>query len=139
MRVILDTNIWISFLIGHQSQLMRSILTDSRVEVFVCPQLIAEIIDVANRGKIAKYLRPNDITDLFAIINVFCHSTDIKAEVPYNSVRDPKDVYLLSLAETIGADYIVSGDADLMVLDQYNSTRIIKLSDFKLILMNGLL
>lgn len=53
MRVILDINIWISFLIGHQSQLMRSILTDSRVEVFVCPQLIAEIIDVANRGKIA--------------------------------------------------------------------------------------
>lgn len=138
MKVILDTNIWISFLIGHQSQLMRSILTDSRIEVYVCPQLIAEIKDVASRGKIAKYLRPNDVTDMFAIINAFCYNTDIKAEAAYNSVRDPKDVYLLSLAETIGADYIVSGDADLMVLGQHNKTSIIKLSDFKLMLENGL-
>lgn len=137
MKVIIDTNIWISFLIGHQSQLMRSILTNNRIEVYVCPQLIAEIKDVASRGKIAKYLKPNDVTDLFAIINAFCCNTDIKAEVAYNSVRDPKDVYLLSLADTIGADYIVSGDADLTVIGQYNNTRIIKTSDFKMMLTNG--
>ena len=41
------------------------------------------------------------------------------------------DLYLLSLAETIGADYIVSGDADLTKLVQYNQTRIMKLADFK--------
>jgi predicted nucleic acid-binding protein len=28
MKVILDTNIWISFLLGHQTKLMRRILTD---------------------------------------------------------------------------------------------------------------
>lgn len=138
MKVILDTNIWISFLIGHQSQLMRSILTDRRIEVYVCPQLIAEIKDVASRGKIAKHLRPNDVTDMFAIINAFCQNTDITAEAAYNSVRDPKDVYLLSLAKTIGADYIVSGDTDLMIIGQHNKTRIINLSDFKLMLENGL-
>ena len=31
----------------------------------------------------------------------------------------------------VGADYIVSGDADLTDLGQYHQTRIMKLADFK--------
>ncbi|MBR2291176.1 MAG: putative toxin-antitoxin system toxin component, PIN family [Prevotella sp.] len=93
MKVIVDTNLWISFLIGHQTQLVRRMLTDLRFDVYVCSRLIEEIRDVA--------------------------------------IRDPKDLYLLALADTIGADYIVSGDADLTDLGQYNQTRIMKLADFK--------
>lgn len=51
MRVIIDTNIWISFLIGHKTHLMTQILTDLRFEVYVCSQLIAEIKDAAGRSK----------------------------------------------------------------------------------------
>ena len=58
----------------------------------------------------------------------------IDAEAPATAVRDPKDLYLLSLADTIGADYIVSGDADLTDLGQYNQTRILRLADFKAIM-----
>ena len=93
MKVIVDTNLWISFLIGHQTQLVRRMLTDLRFDVYVCSRLIEEIRDVA--------------------------------------IRDPKDLYLLALADTIGADYIVSGDADLTDLGQYNQARIMKLADFK--------
>ena len=50
-------------------------------------------------------------------------------------VRDPKDLYLLSLADTIGADYIISGDADLTDLGQHNQTKIIKLADFKAMML----
>lgn len=49
MRVIIDTNIWISFLIGHKTHLMTQILTDLRFEVYVCSQLIAEIKDAARK------------------------------------------------------------------------------------------
>ena len=90
MKVILDTNIWISFLIGHQAQLLRRVLTDVRFNV---------------------------------------------SEASPSAVRDPKDLYLLSLAETIGADYIVSGDADLTDLGQHRQTRIVKLADFKVIML----
>lgn len=131
MKIIIDTNIWISFLIGHQSQLVRRILTDQRFDVYVCPQLIDEIRSVAGRVRIAKYLRPNDLTDLLAIINAFCNSASISKEIPCSAVRDPKDLYLLSLAETVGADYIVSGDADLADIGNYKQTHIIKLADFK--------
>ena len=82
-KVIIDTNLWISFLIGHQAGLVRRMLTDLRFDVYVCARLIEEIRDVAG--------------------------------------RDPKDLYLLALA-------------DLTDLGQYNQTRIIKLADFKVMM-----
>ena len=106
MKVIFDTNLWISFLIGHQTQLVRRMLTDLRFDVYVCSRLIEEIRDVASRGKIAP-----------------------------SAIRDPKDLYMLALADTIGANYIVSGDADLTDLGQHNQTRIMKLADFKAMML----
>jgi hypothetical protein len=131
MKVIFDTNLWISFLIGHQTQLVRRMLTDLRFDVYVCSRLLEEIRDVASRDKIRKYVSEKDIDDLLAIINAFCQFATIEAEVVPTAIRDPKDFYLLALADTIGADYIVSGDADLTDLGQHNQTRIMKLADFK--------
>ena len=131
MKVIIDTNLWISFLIGHQTQLVRRMLTDLRFDVYVCSRLIEEIRDVASRDKIRKYVSEADLDDLLAIINAFCQFATIEAEVAPTAIRDPKDLYLLAFADTIGADYIVSGDADLTDLGQYNQTRIMKQADFK--------
>ena len=78
MKVILDTNIWISFLIGHQTQLIRKILSDVRLDVYVCDSLIAEIKDVAGRDKIRKYINSSDVEDLMAIIYAFCQFTVIQ-------------------------------------------------------------
>lgn len=130
-KVIIDTNLWISFLLGHQVQFVRRVLTDMRFEVYVCARLIEEIRDVTRRDKIRKHLGPNDLNDLLAIINAFCQFVVIESEVSPIAVRDPKDLYLLALADTIRADYIVSGDADLTDLKQYHQTRIIKIADFK--------
>lgn len=131
MKVIIDTNLWISFLIGHQTQLVRRMLTDLRFDVYVCSRLIEEIRDVASRDKIRKYVSEADLDDLLAIINAYCQFATIEAEVAPTAIRDPKDLYLIALADTIGADYIVSGDADLTDLGQYKQTRIMKLADFK--------
>ena len=130
MRIILDTNIWISFLIGHRLSEIRTIVTDERFEVFLCPQLMGEIIDVASRDKIRKYVPPTDVSDLLRIIHAFCHSIEIEVDA-VSEIRDQKDLYLLSLAETIDAIYIVSGDADLTILGKHGNTRIITLAEFK--------
>ena len=39
--------------------------------------------------------------------------------------RDPNDDYLLALATAGGADYLVTRDEDLLVLEQFDETRII--------------
>lgn len=131
MKVIIDTNLWISFLLGHQTQLIRNLLTDLRFDVYVCDQLIDEIKNVAGREKIRKRVSPADVEDLLSIIYAFCQHAIITSQASSTAIRDPKDLYLLSLAETIGANYIVSGDADLTDLGQHQETKIVKLADFK--------
>lgn len=133
MKIIIDTNLWISFLIGHQTNIVRRILIDTQFSVYVCKQLIEEIRDVAGRNKIRRYFSSNDLEDLMSIINSFCIFVNIDHQAK-SPIRDPKDLYLLSLAETINADYIISGDADLTDLKKHHNTRIIKMSEFKQIL-----
>lgn len=44
--------------------------------------------------------------------------------------RDPKDDFLLSLALSINADYLITGDEDLLILEQIGLTKIITMDDF---------
>ena len=133
MKVILDCNIWISFLLSRQDCLLRRMLMDTRFDICICEELLAEIVNVARRDKIRKRVSEAELQQLLKIIDAFCEKTTID-NIAESIIRDPKDLYLLSLAETIDADYIVSGDKDLTDLNQHLRTRIIKLADFKLMM-----
>ena len=133
MKVILDCNIWISFLLSRQDCLLKKMLMDTRFDIYICEELLSEIINVARRDKIRKRVSENELQQLLKIIDAFCIKTTI-SQIAESIIRDPKDVYLLSLAETIDANYIVSGDKDLTELNQHLKTRIVKLADFKLMM-----
>ena len=133
MKVILDCNIWISFLLSRQDCLLKRMLMDTRFDIYICEELLSEIINVARRDKIRKRVSENELQQLLKIIDAFCKKTTI-SQIAESIIRDPKDLYLLSLAETIDANYIVSGDKDLTDLNQHLRTRLIKLADFKLMM-----
>ena len=46
-------------------------------------------------------------------------------QFPQAVCRDPDDARTLALAEISGADYIITGDEDLLVLKKYGSTQIV--------------
>ena len=106
---------------------------DTRFDIYMCEELLVEIVNVARRDKIKKRVSEAELQQLLKIIDAFCEKTTIE-HIAESIIRDPKDLYLLSLAETIDADYIVSGDKDLTDLNQHLRTRIIKLADFKLMM-----
>ena len=130
MKIILDCNIWISFLLGKQHSLLKKVLTDMRFDVYVCRELMQEIVDVARRDKIRKRVSEEELKQLLRIIDAYCYYEEISVQV-VSGVRDPKDLYLLAFAQEIAADYIVSGDKDLTDLECHQQTKIIKLADFK--------
>lgn len=134
MKIILDCNIWISFLIGHQAEWMSRLLKDTRFEVCVCDELLNEIHDVCARPKIRSRINDEELDDFFRIIYAFCQVAKIEGEAQ-SDIRDPKDLYLLSLAETVGAEFIVSGDADLLALQQHKATRMMTFADFRVLVM----
>ena len=107
--------------------------TDSnrqRFDVYACDELLEKIHEVSSRPKILTRIGDDELDDFFRIIYAFCRMAKIEQQAQ-SKIRDPKDLYLLSLAESIEADYIVSGDADLLDLQQHGQTKMIKLVDFK--------
>ena len=62
-RVIVDTNCWISFLIGKRLSSLVDLLSNERVRLVVCDELLEEIREVTKRRKFAKYF-PNIVREI---------------------------------------------------------------------------
>jgi putative PIN family toxin of toxin-antitoxin system len=116
-------------LIGKRLSSLRSLCNDERLSVFICKELADELDDVFSRGKIRKYVSVEDITEFFKLTEASCIFQKILVTA-VSPIRDRKDLYLLSLADTIQADYILTGDKDLLVLQTHNQTQIVTYSAF---------
>lgn len=125
MKIIFDNNIWISFLIGKRLSALRPLFGRDDVEVFYCDELEHEFLEVSRRPKIQKYVSEKQVERVHRLMEEFCHKANATVSIKADTVRDPKDTYLLSLADTIRADYLVSGDADLTDLQKHNQTKIV--------------
>lgn len=125
MKILFDTNLWISFMIGRRLASMREILNRHDVKVFVSEQELDEIRNVIERPKFDKIISQETRYYFFEMIYDVCFFTDITVDAT-SPIRDPKDIYLLSMAESVPVDYIVSGDKDLTDLGQHNGIPIIK-------------
>lgn len=129
MKVLFDTNLWISFMIGKRLSSLANVLNRQDVEVYVSEQLLDEIRMVISRPKFDKLISNETRFYFFEMVYDVCHFTDIvvQAESP---IRDIKDLYLLSMAESVPVDYIVSGDKDLTDLGKHADIPILKYAEF---------
>jgi len=128
VKVIIDTNIWISFLIGKELANLKELIVSQTIKVVFCEQLKEEINRVTQRPKLQKYFsaeKVKELLELFAIIGV---SIEIISEV--SVCRDAKDNFLLALAQDSQANFLITGDADLLTLGSFAGTKIITYQDF---------
>lgn len=118
MKILFDSNLWISFMIGKRLSSLADVLCRHDVEVYICEQQLDEIRRVIARSKFDNLISAETRYYFFEMVYDVCFITDItvKAKSP---IRDPKDLYLLSMAESVPVDYIVSGDRDLTDLKEH--------------------
>lgn len=128
-RVIVDTNCWISFLIGHRLHRLVDLLSNERIELIVCNELLDEIRDVTSRPKFSKYFPPQEVDSLLEFLLLIGECVTPKQAVKL--CRDEADDYLLALAIEANADYLVTGDQDLLILKEIKSCRIIDVAAFE--------
>ena len=133
MKIIIDNNIWISFMIGKKLSMLKALFFRDDIDIYVCDELLREFCEVSKRSKIQKYISIQDIEDTLVLIEERCFFVEIN-KVADSAIRDAKDLYLLSLADTVSADYIVTGDKDLLVLKQHGTTKIVTYTDFNQLL-----
>jgi len=63
------------------------------------------------------------------LIDAYCKHEVLRKQA-VSPVRDINDLYLLSLAETVAADFIITGDKDLLSLQSHQQTGIVTYSIF---------
>lgn len=122
-KIIIDTNLWISFLIGKELKELQNLLFEDKIQVVISEELLEEIILVTQRPKLQKYFLPNKIDELIQILRTIGLFITITTEV--SLCRDPKDNYLLALAKDSNADFLVTGDQDLLMIERLDNTEIV--------------
>ena len=126
---MLDPNVLVSMLIGKRVAALKVIFHDPAYRLVLDESLIAEFDELARRTKFRKYF-PEEVVDL--VVEQLCLSGELVAppERIEKICRDPEDDYLLALCKTAKADVLVTGDEDLLVLDQHGRTRIMTPGSF---------
>jgi len=128
MRLILDTNLWISFLISSKYEKLDELLFNEKCKLLFSQELLEEFVTVAKRPKLKKYISRDELEDLLETIDEVAEIVNVTSEI--SQCRDPKDNFLLSLAIDGKADFLLTGDKDLLVLKKIGNTEIKTISEF---------
>lgn len=131
-RIIIDTNLWISFLLSKKLNFIDKLLDSKKLELVFCNELLAELVEVANRPKLLKFFTSEDWTLFFEIVERYAIFIPVVSSITV--CRDAKDNFLLSLAKDAKANYLITGDSDLLVLKTFEITQIITIKEFQTII-----
>jgi putative PIN family toxin of toxin-antitoxin system len=127
-RIVLDTNLWISFLITKDlSKLDNRIFTGETILIF-SQELLHEFITVVSRPKFKKYFSQEEIIEILDIIDQQAIFVEVTRDI--KKCRDEKDNFLLSLAVDGNADFLITGDQDLLELKSIEKTQIVTINQY---------
>ncbi|MGA9864875.1 MAG: putative toxin-antitoxin system toxin component, PIN family [Acetobacteraceae bacterium] len=123
MRLVVDTNVFVSAAIKETSWPALVVRWLDRFTGLLKTEATEqEIMEVLRRPRIAE-----DVAPIFAdrLGRIFAAAELVKITEKITGCRDPKDDKFLELAVNGRADVIVSGDADLLVLNAFRRISII--------------
>lgn len=128
MRVVFDTNVFISAFATEgvcSTLLKRAKLKE--FELFVCPVIIEEIENVLEQKFKVEREIIQEVVELIKEASVSVNAIE-KIE---GVCRDKDDDLILSCGISANADFIISGDKDLLEIKEYRGIRIISPRNFE--------
>ena len=128
IRAVLDTNLWISYLISSRLIDLDPLFYEKDLVLLFSEELLSEFVEVSARPRFSQYFQPEDVSTLLNLFDQFGELVSVETEV--SICRDAKDNFLLSLSHDGQADYLVTGDGDLLDIAQFGRTRILKYTGF---------
>lgn len=127
LKAVVDTNIFVSSALGSKNaRKIIEVLADNKFTFMSSPYLFNELTHVLKRKNFNFQKTKVDKILTFVKLNaVFV--------IPKNKIsicRDPKDNPILECAVAGEADFIITGDNDLLTLDKFKDISIVKSADF---------
>ena len=128
-RFVLDTNILISALLVKKSTPFKVIKIVETIGVTLySSETLQEINQVLKRKKFDKYLTSEEKQEF--IVKLVEKSELVKIQEVIDVCRDSKDNKFLEVAVSGQADFIITGDKDLLVLNPFRNIGIITVNEF---------
>ena len=127
-KIIIDTNLWISFIISNKLSLLDSLIFSGKIRLIFSLELIKEIEATIAKPKLKKYFLSDGLVEMLTMFEPFIDLVEVKSVV--SVCRDPKDNFLLELAKDSKADYILTGDKDLLAIAKFGKTKIMTVTSF---------
>lgn len=128
MKVVLDTNVLVAAFLAEG--LCSVLLTRARrkdFKLFICPEILDEFKRVLSQKiKVSPEL-VEEALDLILESSQIVSPTEVVKGV----CRDEDDDYILSCALSAKADYLVSGDKDLLEMKDFEGIRIVSPREFE--------
>ena len=91
---------------------IKNLISNGQISIIITQQLLDEINDVTSRERIKKHFQKQTVQEFIELLKNIAEHIDI---VPTHFIsRDPKDNFLLDLIDFPKADYLVTGDKDLL-------------------------
>lgn len=132
MRVTVDTNLVVSaFLWGGNPRRVLEVAQDGVIDLFTSRDMLSELDEVLSRDKFRQRLEAvnssvGEILDQYEALAELIEVHEIEPVV----IRDPDDDAVIACAVFAECELIVSGDKDLLDLEEYGSIRILTADDF---------
>lgn len=134
LRVVIDTNVLISGLFGIKDSPSSQILKHISSQKFILVTsvlILEELGEVINRERIIKLTKMSS-DERIEIMDMLIARSDVTSGKQFSIQvgRDAKDDKFLACALEAKADYIITGDNDLLVLKKYEDIKIVTPREF---------
>lgn len=123
LLVVIDTNVWISGLFwkGTASKVIEKVYTQEFTPCF------SEATFDEWRKKIEVLVQMTEQIDLYLQYRKYLQKNAFFVQ-PVEQIkicRDPEDDKFLEVAATVKANFLISGDKDLLILKKFHQTKIV--------------
>jgi putative PIN family toxin of toxin-antitoxin system len=139
MRLILDTNFYLSAFAFDSKieELYRQLISDTSNEIYFSPETIKELDEKFTFSSISKLIQKSkrnlNRSQCSAFVSELRELTTlVETQYVVTICRDDSDNKFLELAKTVQADYLITGDKDLLVLKEFEGCKILKPGEFLL-------
>lgn len=132
MRIVLDTNIWISGILWRGAP-HRIIIAaeEGKIEICASFEILRELFGVLQREKFSSFFKASGIQLEDVCAQVIRLSTVVKVNFVVDAIADdPEDNKFLACASAAQANFIISGDQHLLRLKKFDDITIVTAARF---------
>ncbi|NKQ35266.1 MAG: putative toxin-antitoxin system toxin component, PIN family [Chloroflexi bacterium] len=139
MRVLIDVNLYVAYLLNpHEDSFIAFLLNAvfAGQVTLLMPEVLLEELErtVRRKPRLINIISEKRLARLLELLRLFGEEVPfIEEDIP-PVTRDPKDDYLVAYAVIGKADYLISGDNDLLVLRRIGSVSMVSSGQFRQIL-----